>query len=233
MLATGHHARVAPGPDGPRLLRGADAAKDQSYVLHRLRRSDLAKIVFPVGSLLKEEVRRHAGRLGLRVAAKPDSQDLCFVGPEGVRGFLRDRAPGTARPGPVVDRSGREVGRHDGVAGITVGQRKGIGVTAGERRYVLEVRPSTATLVVGDRDALSAGGCVLAGVSFVGEPHSGPAEVQIRYRSPAVPCVVGTEHNGFVQVRFDRPQHAVAPGQAAVIYRGEEVIGGGTITAAL
>ena len=96
-VATGHHARVAAGTDGPRLLRGADPAKDQSYVLHRLRRSDLARVVFPVGSLLKEEVRGHAARLGLRVAAKPDSQDLCFVGPEGVRGFLRDRVPGAAR----------------------------------------------------------------------------------------------------------------------------------------
>lgn len=232
-VATGHHARVAEGTDGPRLLRGADPAKDQSYVLHRLRRSDLARVVFPVGSLLKEEVRGHAARLGLRVAAKPDSQDLCFVGPEGVRGFLRDRVPGAARPGPVVDEAGRRVGRHDGVAGFTVGQRKGIGVAAGERRYVLEVRPESTTLVVGDRAALSAAGCSLDDVSFVGEPCSGPAEVQIRYRSPAVPCVVGEERHGIVEIRFDRPQHAVAPGQAAVIYRGEEVIGGGTITAAL
>jgi tRNA-specific 2-thiouridylase len=232
-LATGHHARVVAAPEGPRLVRGADPAKDQSYVLHRLRRRDLAHIAFPVGGLLKDEVRAQARRLGLRVAAKPDSQDLCFVGSEGVRGFLRDRVPGATRPGPVVDGMGREIGRHEGVAGITVGQRKGIGVAAGERRYVLEVRPSTATLVVGDREALAADGCGVTNVSFVGEPHSGPAEVQIRYRSPAVPCVVGAERDGVVHIRFDRPQHAVAPGQAAVIYRGEEVIGGGTITGAL
>jgi tRNA-specific 2-thiouridylase len=231
-LATGHHARVVPGPDGPRLLRGADRAKDQSYVLYRLRRGDLARVVLPIGHLLKEDVRRHAARLGLRVAAKPDSQDLCFVGSEGVRGFLRDRVPAAARPGPVVDRAGNEVGRHGGVAGVTVGQRKGIGVAAGERRYVLEVRPSTATLVVGDRRALAADGCRVADLSWIGEPYAGRAEVQIRYRSPAVPCTVGAMHRGFADVRFDRPHEAVAPGQAAVFYRGDEVVGGGTIAGA-
>ncbi len=232
-LATGHHARVLPGPAGPRLLRGVDPAKDQSYVLHRLRRDDLARVLLPIGHLRKEEVREHAARLGLRVAAKPDSQDLCFAGPGGVRGFLRERVPGAARPGPVVDREGREVGRHDGVVGMTVGQRKGVGVAAGERRYVLEIRPSTATVVVGDRDALAAAGCTADDVTFVGDPYAGPAEVQIRYRSPAVPCTVGPRRGGRIEIRFGHPQHAVAPGQAAVFYRGDEVLGGGTITGAL
>jgi len=231
-VATGHHARV--GRDGARrhLLRGADRAKDQSYVLFRLSASDLDRVMFPVGAMTKAEVRDHAARLGLRVAAKPDSQDLCFVASGGVREFLRGRFPEAARPGPVVDGDGVEVGRHDGAVGFTVGQRKGLGVAAGERRYVVEVRPDTGTVVVGDRAALMAGGCRVEDASFPNGPIAGRAEVQLRYRSAAAPGVVRTDDGGFV-VRFDEPQAAVAPGQAAVLYRGERVVGGGTIAEAL
>jgi tRNA-specific 2-thiouridylase len=229
-VATGHHARI--DGDGPRLLRGADRAKDQSYVLYRLRRADLLRVRFPVGGMTKDRVRAHASRVGLRVAEKPDSQDLCFVGAGGVRGFLQERFPEAGAPGPIVDTNGSEVGRHDGAVGFTVGQRRGLGVALGAPRYVVEVRPATATVVIGGRDDLLAAGCRVEGVTFVDGPVSGEAEVQIRYRSPAVECRVESA-DGALVVYFAEPQPAVAPGQAAVLYRGAEVLGGGTITGRL
>ena len=133
-LATGHHARTRRGPAGFRLLRGADPAKDQSYVLYMLGQEHLPRLAFPVGEMSKGEVRRRARGLGLSTADKAESQDLCFVGPGGYREFLREQFPEAARPGPVVDTAGREIGRHDGVAGFTVGQRRGLGVALGSPR---------------------------------------------------------------------------------------------------
>lgn len=232
-LATGHHARVVDGPDGPRLLRGRDRAKDQSYVLHTLRRDQLRGVRFPVGELTKAEVRRRAAELGLRVADKPDSQDLCFLVGDP-RAYLRRVRPDAIRPGPVVDVEGRVVGRHEGAVGFTVGQRRGLGVAAGERRYVVAVDVPRATVVVGRRRDLLADGCEVAEMSFVGEPPDDPrVEVQLRYRARPVPAVVRPSGEDRWEVDFDVPQEAVAPGQAAVLYRGDEVLGGGTIVAAL
>jgi tRNA-specific 2-thiouridylase len=232
-LVTGHHARVDRSDGRPRLRRGADADKDQSYVLHMLTRSDLERVVLPVGELTKAEVRDRAASLGLRTAAKPESQDLCFVGREGIRGFLRRRLPEAQRPGDIVDTSGEVVGRHEGAVGFTVGQRKGLGLAVGERRYVVEVRPTDATVVVGGPEDLLAGGCVVEGVSWVSgtPPADGDVEVQVRYRSQPVPAEVSVDGDR-VTARFAHPVAAVAPGQSGVFYRGDEVLGGGVIAGA-
>ena len=234
-LATGHHARIRPGPGGFRLLRGADPAKDQSYVLHMLGQAQLGRLAFPVGEMAKEEVRRKARSLGLSSADRPESQDLCFVGPGGYREFLREQFPEAAHPGPVVDTGGREVGRHDGVAAFTVGQRRGLGVALGEARYVVEVRPEEATIVVGGPGDLLAAGCRVGGVSWVAgrPPEDAGLEVKVRYRSPAAAARLEPGAAGEWLVRFEVPQAAVTPGQAAVLYRGDEVMGGGTILESL
>lgn len=234
LLVTGHHARVEEDEGGRfRLLRAVDAAKDQSYVLHMLGQQQLRRIRLPIGELTKAQVRREAARLGLRVAGKPESQDLCFIA-DDYRSFLRERLPRSMRPGPIQDRDGRVLGRHDGAAGFTIGQRRGLGLATGEARYVVDVRPATATVVVGGRDDLLADGCRVEQVSFVSgvPPVSGDITVKVRYRGVAVPARLEWEGAGW-SVWFDRPGAAAAPGQAAVFYAGDEVLGGGTITAAL
>jgi len=235
LLATGHHARIRRGGTGLHLLQGADRGKDQSYFLFVLGQGPLARLAFPVGEMAKEEVRRRARALGLPGAGRPESQDLCFTGRGGYRAFLREHLPEVGVPGPIVDTSGREIGRHPGVEGFTVGQRRGLGVAAGEPRYVLAIDPATATLVVGRRADLLSGGCRLGEVSWVsGEaPVGGGLEVKLRYRSPAVAARLEQLGPGEWAVRFATPQAAVAPGQAAVLYRGDEVLGGGTILAPL
>jgi tRNA-specific 2-thiouridylase len=235
LVATGHYARVGRDPNGLHLLRGADRGKDQSYFLFMLGQEQLARLAFPVGGMGKEEVRRRARALGLPGAGRPESQDLCFVGPGGYRAFLREHLPEAARPGPIIDTSGREIGRHAGVEGFTIGQRRGLGVAVGGPRYVLAVDPADATVVVGSFVDLEAGGCRLGQVSWVaGTPPAGDGlEVKLRHRSPSVAARLEPAEAGEWVVRFTEPQPAVTPGQAAVLYRGDEVIGGGTILAAL
>jgi tRNA-specific 2-thiouridylase len=234
-LATGHHARIRRSPDGFHLLRGADTAKDQSYVLFMLGQERLPRLAFPVGEMSKDEVRRRARGLGLSTADKAESQDLCFVGPGGYRGFLREQFPEAAAPGPILDTSGQEIGRHDGVAGFTVGQRRGLGVALGEARYVVAIRPDTATVVVGGRNDLLAAGCRVGEVSWVAgrPPEDDGLEAKVRYRSPAAAARLEAGAAGEWRVWFEEPQAAVTPGQAAVLYRGDEVVGGGTILEAL
>lgn len=233
VLVTGHHARIGEVAGRPVLLAGVDRAKDQSYVLHMLREDDLRRVRLPIGEMTKDEVRAHAARMGLRTATKPDSQDLCFVGGD-YRDFVRARVPAAARPGPILDASGTVLGRHDGVAGFTVGQRRGLGVAVGAPRYVTAVDPVSATVTVGSRDDLLVAGCVVEDVSFTGDPVPDGAgvAVKVRYRSRPVAARV-TAAGGRWTVRFAEPQAAVAPGQAAVFYDGDRVLGGGTITAAV
>lgn len=235
LLATGHHARIRRDERGFRLVRAADASKDQSYVLFMLGQGQLGRLAFPVGEMSKEEVRGRARALGLAGADRPESQDLCFVEPHGYRRFLREQFPEGSRPGPILDTTGREVGRHDGVAGFTVGQRRGLGIALGEPCYVRAIDPATATVVVGRAADLVAGGCRVGAVSWVAgkPPAGGGLEVKVRYRSPGVAARLEPAEAGEWRVRFARPVAAVAPGQAAVFYRGEEVLGGGTILGAL
>ena len=235
VLVTGHHARVTTGPEGcRRLRRGRDRGKDQSYVLHMLGAADLARVRFPVGEMTKDRVRAHAARLGLRTAAKPDSQDICFVGDGDYRDFLVAHHPGAVRAGPVVDTAGRELGSHEGVAGFTIGQRKGLGIAVGEPRYVVAIDGATATVTVGGAADLLVSTCRVDGVSWVAgrAPADRSVAIQVRYRSDAVPGRIEPAVDpGSWRAVFAAPVAAVAPGQAAVFYRGDEVLGGGTITA--
>ena len=233
VLVTGHHARVEGAPGARRLLRAVDESKDQSYVLHMLDQARLEHIRFPIGAMTKDEVRARAADIGLRTASKPDSQDLCFVAGD-YRDLIRERFPDADRPGEIVDERGVVVGQHAGTTGFTIGQRNGIGVAFGEPRFVLEVEPTSGRVVIGPRDALLVAGCSLETVTWVaGEPPSGPAvSIQLRYRSRPVPARFREGENGY-DVWFDEPQEAIAPGQAGVMYRGDEVLGGGTIAQAL
>jgi tRNA-specific 2-thiouridylase len=233
VLATGHHARVVR--DGLRyhLHSGRDEAKDQSYVLYMLGQQQLARIRLPIGELTKDEVRQRAAALGLRTADKPDSQDLCFVGRGDYRQFLLNRYPQASAPGEIVDTEGAVVGTHAGTTGFTIGQRRGLGVAAAGPRYVVAIRPETKTVVIGSRRDLEVGGCVLDDVSFVsGIPPAPALEVKVRYRARPVAATL-TGRPGSWSIRFAEPQIGVAPGQAAVLYSGGEVLGGGTIRSAL
>ncbi len=235
VLVTGHHARIRQDDDGYHLLCAVDGTKDQSYVLHMLGQEDLARVRLPVGEMPKSEVRAHAARLGLRTATKPDSQDLCFVGEGSYRDFIRSRFPDAARPGPMVTTEGEVLGEHAGMVDFTVGQRRGLGVALGERRYVVDIDAPTATVVLGSKDELLAQGCLVEDVSFIAghPPADHTIAVKIRYRSQPVAASLSNRGEGTWRVDFETPQHAVAPGQAAVFYRGNEVLGGGTIAAAL
>jgi tRNA-specific 2-thiouridylase len=227
-LATGHHARVQRGGDGRfRLMAGRDRGKDQSYVLHMLGQAELSSVLLPVGELTKSEVRSKAAVLGLRTADKPDSQDICFVDGD-YRDFLTRYFPDSARAGDIVDGDGEVVGRHDGTAGFTIGQRRGLGVAAGEPRYVVAIRPDTSTIVIGPREELRIAGVRVEDVTWVaGRPPASPVvEVKVRYRAGVVPALV-SEVGLQWHVWFDG--EAAAPGQAAVFYNGDEVLGGGTI----
>ncbi len=228
-LATGHHARVAHLDGRWRLRRGIDQAKDQSYVLHMLGQRQLARVRFPVGELDKAEVRRRAAALGLRTAAKPDSQDVCFItSTAGRASFLGDRTPLTE--GRVVDLDGVEVGRVPAVQLVTVGQRRGLGLAGGaEARYALAVDVASARVTVGQLDDLRTTEVGLAAMAWVDRPVAGPVLVQASAHGLARPATFDVEA---ALVRFAEPVIRVAPGQSVVLYRGDEVLGGGMATAA-
>jgi tRNA-specific 2-thiouridylase len=236
LVATGHYVRTDRGADGRwRLRRGLDRAKDQSYVLAGLTQEALARSRFPVGTQTKAETRAHAERLGLPVAGKPDSQDLCFAPAADAAAFLEARAPHLVREGEVVDPDGRVVGTHEGTHRFTVGQRRGLGVSTGSRTYVLEVDPVANRVVVGPGELLARRGLRAERMNWVVELLDGPfeAEVKIRYRGPDVPAVVEPLGRDAARIGFRAPQRAVTPGQAVAIYAGDDVVGGGTIAAAL
>jgi tRNA-uridine 2-sulfurtransferase len=236
LVATGHYVRNDLGPDGRwRLRRGLDRSKDQSYVLAGLTQATLARARFPVGGQTKADTRAHAARLGLPVAGKPDSQDLCFAPAADPSTFLEARAPHLVREGEVVDPDGRVLGAHGGTHRFTVGQRRGLGVSTGSRTYVLEVDPAANRVVVGPADLLARRGLLAERMNWVAGRPSGPfeAEVRIRYRGRDVPAVVEPVADTGARVEFRSPQPSVSPGQAVVVYAGDDVVGGGTIGAAL
>jgi tRNA-uridine 2-sulfurtransferase len=231
-VATGHYARVTQDAEGVyHLFRGADDRKDQAYFLFALTQAQLARALFPVGGLSKDEVRRLALSRGLRVADKPDSQEICFV-PDGEYAALVDRqAPGD-RSGFVVDAQGRVLGRHDGVHHFTVGQRKGLGISAGEPLYVVKLDAGRRLVHVGPRAALERPGLTASGVNWVaGAPPGGTvrARVQIRSRHAAADARITPIGDDRMEVEFDAPQSAITPGQAAVAFQGDEVLAGGWI----
>jgi tRNA-uridine 2-sulfurtransferase len=231
-IATGHYAQVVSGEGGPELHRAADPGKDQSYVLAGLRRGLLRHVLFPIGGYRKEQVRELARAASLGVADKPDSVEICFV-PGGDHGaFIRRHRPGTDTSGVIVDTAGAVLAGHAGIENFTIGQRKGLGVAAGERRYVLDIVPAEHRVVVGSCEELLADGLVASRVSWLIEPEpAGPVACQakIRYRHEAAPATATPLGDGQVRVEFAEPQSAVTPGQAVVFYRGTRVLGGGWI----
>ena len=230
-IATGHYARVVRGEHGAELHRGADPDKDQSYVLHGIQREVLEHLIFPVGDYLKPAIRELAREAGLgTLADKPDSVEICFVPGGDHTEVVRRRRPEAAMAGTIVERDGTVLGEHDGIDRFTIGQRKGLGVAAGRKRFVLEILPETATVVVGDHDDLLVPGLVASGVNWLIEPPREPraCEAKIRYRHAAVPATVTASGDG-ATVTFHEPQPAVTPGQAVVFYDGSRVLGGGWI----
>jgi len=229
-LATGHYARIETSEQVCRLLTGADAGNDQSYFLYTLDQEGLRRVLFPLGTLGKGQVRRMAEERGLPVADKPKSQDLCFV-PDGRYPRLLGESLSNT-PGDIVDVEGHALGRHRGIACYTLGQRTGLGVAAGRRLYVVAIDAGRNTVVVGPENRLYASRLSAAGVSWVSRRPEAPTKVQakVRYRSPAVSAILRPD-NGGAEVLFDEPQRAVTPGQSVVFYQGCEVIGGGVIEA--
>ena len=229
-VATGHYARVARGPQGQRLFRGRDYGKDQSYFLFGLPEDTLQKMVFPLGELIKDETREHGRRLGVPNADKPDSQELCFVPDGDMRSFV-SRELGPRARGEVVDTEGRVLAEHDGIEGFTIGQRKGLGVAGtGKPKYVLKIVADQDRVIVGDAEELLSTSLTVGDAHWLPsapqEPFDG--EVRIRYRHTPAPARVTPLGDRF-EVVFETPQRAVSPGQAAVVYRGDEVFGGGFI----
>ncbi|MEW6578006.1 MAG: tRNA 2-thiouridine(34) synthase MnmA [Chloroflexota bacterium] len=233
-LATGHYARIEHAPDGTaRLLKGRDPAKDQSYVLSVLTQDKLRHALFPVGDYTKAEIRAMAAARGLAVAAKHDSQDLCFLADGDYRRFLREHAPGAARPGPILTRDGRQLGTHSGLLDYTIGQRKGLGISHSEPLYVLATDPMRNALIVGTADELGSRSLTAGRINWIagGPPASRfTAEIKIRYKARLVPGTVTVLPDGSVQVNFAEPQRDITPGQGVVFYAGEECLGGGIIT---
>jgi tRNA-specific 2-thiouridylase len=223
-VATGHHARVAPEPSGGyRLLRGADRAKDQSYVLHMLSQGQLSRCLFPVGELTKADVRAMASELGLRTAEKPESQDVCFItASAGRKAFLGPRIP--LRAGTVVDSDGATLGQVDAVELVTVGQRRGLGLAGGgEKRYAISVDTAAATVTAGPLEDLMTDQVSVGEMSWVGTPLDAPAEVEVQCSAHGAPVPARYEGRA---VQFAEPHRRVAPGQSVVLYRGDNVIGG-------
>jgi tRNA-specific 2-thiouridylase len=224
-VATGHHARIERTGARYRLLRGADRAKDQSYVLFMLGRAELSRTLLPVGELTKQQVRERAHGLGLRTAAKRESMDVCFITKGGRSEFVRSRAPVAA--GAIVAVDGTELGRHDGVSGFTVGQRRGVGVALGARRYVVDVDAATATITLGTRDDLARDEVVLRDLCFADGRPSPRARLGAQTRAHGEP--VGATLDG-ATVRFAVPHARVAPGQVVALYDGDALVGGGIAT---
>ena len=233
-LATGHYARLSRSSSGRFTLHKAlDASKDQSYALYSLTQEQLARTLLPLGGLEKAETRRIAADLGLVTAAKAESQEICFVPDGDYASYIRRRLPSAVRPGPIRDRKGAVLGTHPGIAFFTVGQRKGLGIALGKPLYVLEIVPEENAVVVGEREELQCSGLIADDFNWVSieEPRGTiRASARIRYRAPEASGWASVWRDGSVEVRFDEAQRAVAPGQAVVLYDGDEVLGGGTIT---
>jgi tRNA-specific 2-thiouridylase len=226
-LATGHYAKIAATQDRLRLVKPKDRAKDQTYFLYAIRSEDLSSLLFPLADRTKQEVRSLAREAGLPVACKTESQDICFVPRTGYRRFIRDLT-GLWEPGPIVDVQGRERGRHNGIYAYTVGQRSGLGISAPAPLYVVSVDPENNRIVVGEKTNLLAWGLRARQMNLLAESWPQKADAKIRYRKKASACRTGFE-DGALCIYFEEPQESITPGQAVVLYRGEEVLGGGEI----
>jgi len=224
-LATGHYVRRIEGLAGAELHRGADPARDQSYFLFATTQAQLDYLRFPLGALPKARVRELAAEMGLGVAAKPDSQDICFVPDGDYAGLVRKLRPDTDTAGEIVDLSGRAIGRHRGLIHFTVGQRRGLEIGGqDEPLYVVRLEAESRRVVVGPRRALAVDAAQLSGLNWIGGDHHGPLTAKVRSMAKPVPAQLMGD-----RLVFDQPEYGVAPGQAAVLYAGERVLGGGWI----
>jgi tRNA-specific 2-thiouridylase len=233
-IATGHYARIEHGSGRARLGKAVDLAKDQSYFLFSLRQEQLSRALTPLGGLAKPEVREIARKLGLKVYDKEDSQEICFVPGNDYKAFLKSHlGEKEFHPGGIYDKSGTRLGEHEGIEFFTIGQRKGLGGGSSKPRYVIDIDPETSSVIVGDAEDLLSEGCWLNNTIW----HDGvveapvPVTIKIRYHHPGTPATVtkDPDHPHRLKVSFDEPQRAVTPGQAAVCYREDWVLGGGWI----
>lgn len=232
-VATGHYARVRRDEQRGRwlLLTGVDRGKDQSYTLYGMTQGQLARALLPVGEITKAQTRQVARRLGLPVAERPESQEICFIVGEQYPDFVRRLLPTAAAPGPLLDTAGQVIGRHHGIIGYTIGQRRRLGLTSARPQYVVAIDAARNAVIVGGPQDLLRRRLRAGAANFVGlPPWSGElaAEGKIRYRSPAAPCRAAVEGDELA-VTFDEPQRAITPGQAVVLYQGEMVVAGGII----
>lgn len=232
-IATGHYARIRALPNGRyTICRSVTSEKDQTYALYSLTQEQLAHTLMPVGAHTKEEIRRMAEQLGLAVADKPDSQEICFVPDGDYASFIASYTGETPPAGNFVTKDGRVLGRHEGISHYTVGQRRGLGLPMGHRVFVTEIRPETNEVVVGENEDLFQRRVFAEDLNFMSEPGiEGERRVtaKIRYNHKGAPAVIRMAEKGRVECLFDEPQRAAAPGQALVFYDGENVLGGGTI----
>ncbi|MFM9906439.1 MAG: tRNA 2-thiouridine(34) synthase MnmA [Nitrospiraceae bacterium] len=231
-VATGHYVRIGSSEGLPTLHRATDPKKDQSYFLYRLRQPWLSRLLFPVGEMQKADVWKEADALGLPVDELKESQEICFVSHGDYRTFIEKEAPAAKKSGPFVDEEGRHLGDHEGIAFYTPGQRRGLGVATGRRLYVQQVQPATNTVVLGTEESLRRDQCDIADLNLFDPTLLTGATgvmVKVRYATPAAPATLQPLSEGAIRILFHEPQRALSPGQSAVFYREDRVLGGGII----
>lgn len=229
--ATGHYARVHDHRGFSILSRSADLRKDQTYFLYRLRSEWLPRLLFPLGGLEKSIVWKEAEALGLPVDELKESQEICFVSQGDYRTFIKNEAPTARNPGLFVDQEGRPLGQHDGIAFYTPGQRRGLGIAAGHRLYVQQVHPQTNTVVLGS-DELVHSACTVGDLNLFDPDftsHTADVHVKVRYATPPTKATLTPLNSSRLHIQFHQPQRALSPGQSAVFYDGDDVLGGGII----
>ena len=231
-VATGHYVRIGEFRGIQTLQRATDLKKDQSYFLYRLRQEWLDRLLFPVGDMQKADVWKEAGALGLPVEELKESQEICFVSHGDYRTFIEKESPSAKKPGAFVDDAGQYLGRHDGIAFYTPGQRRGLGIATGRRLYVQQVLPATNTVVLGAEESLRRSHCNITDLNLF-DPSllTGPteADIKVRYATAATPATIQPLSEGTLRLSFHVPQRALSPGQSAVFYRNDDVLGGGII----
>jgi tRNA-specific 2-thiouridylase len=231
-VATGHYVRISESHAEHRLYRSTDSKKDQSYFLYRLSPAWLPKLLFPVGAMEKAEVWREAESLGLPADELKESQEICFVSHGDYRTFIGRELPQAKKPGAFIDQAGQPLGEHEGVAFYTPGQRRGLGIATGQRLYVQEVQASTNTVVLGPEASLLRATCNVKDLNLFDRSllmSKTEVDVKVRYATPATPATVTSIGEDTLRIDFNIPQRALSPGQSAVFYRGDQLIGGGII----
>jgi tRNA-specific 2-thiouridylase len=233
-VATGHYARVHTSNGTSLLARATDERKDQTYFLYRVYSQWLSRLLFPLGNLTKSEVWNEAEAMGLPADELKESQEICFVTQGDYRTFIEKETPEAKRPGLFIDEAGRPLGQHEGIAFYTPGQRRGLGIATGQRLYVQRVHPAANTVVLGSEDSLRRQECTVGDLNILA-PYvlqgQTEAQIKVRYATPPTPALLSPLTSSTIRVRFREAQRALSPGQSAVFYEGDHVLGGGIIQA--